>query len=513
MFILYSLFSLLLASPTYANNACPSWLKEKSKNIPECPLGELVPETYPVGAVIISDQGSSGRDSGFTADVIEKILFASGNDNPLLVLPVSDETMQKVKSRIDGMAISTNLKKKYKNSIIQAGNKGYTWQQDYFQPFVSPTTGKVVLREIEGYNRHGDNFSKIIEATNSCGFIQGPYLTTERFENGNMGGNIETLPSGICLLGDDNFRSEERWESYADKVCNSGSENRIKVPTDWLSVGHTDEIMKVVRNKNVKAPCDFSVVLASPKKAIDLLKENPTGKFMDFSKGRGGSPTELASRRAQYRGIRKLCAKFINERNRSKMNRDKSQSKRGVSKFLDIRFFLPEAQAGARVLGVGSDEDYSDCINMTNGEVYKLLSSDSELKIYNQLIQEKMDSLREEVERKLKNKLPQCVPDFIDVPDIFFGGKPVEGENGKYELPKGMGLSILPNPTNAISINDTIIAPDPSNDIFQKYMEDEYKKRGLKTEFVDTFDYAHVGDGNLHCSTNTIHVCKPRGQQ
>lgn len=44
-------------------------------------------------------------------------------------------------------------------------------------------------------------------------------------------------------------------------------------------------------------------------------------------------------------------------------------------------------------------------------------------------------------------------------------------------------------------------------------MEEAYKKRGLKSEFVDTFDYAHEGQGNLHCSTNTIHVCNPRGQK
>lgn len=54
--------------------------------------------------------------------------------------------------------------------------------------------------------------------------------------------------------------------------------------------------------------------------------------------------------------------------------------------------------------------------------------------------------------------------------------------------------------------SDTLIAPDPSNDVFQKYMEEEYKKRGLKAEFVDIFDYAHRGEGNLHCSTYIVSV-------
>ena len=91
---------------------------------------------------------------------------------------------------------------------------------------------------------------------------------------------------------------------------------------------------------------------------------------------------------------------------------------------------------------------------------------------------------------------------------LFFGGQIVQGKNGM-ELPNAMGLSILPNPTNAISVNDTIITPDPSNAAFKKYLEEEYRKRGLNPEFVDTWDYAHQGSGNLHCATNTNHICRP----
>lgn len=515
--IFYSMAFLLVGNTSYGENACPDWLMNRANNIPTCPEGGLVPETFPVGAVVVSDSGSKGKDSGFTADVVQKVLTASGNNNPLLLLPVSDETIQRVKSRIDEMPISDDLKKKYKQSILQVPTRGYTWQQDYFQPFTNPATGQIVLREVQGYGRHGDSFSKIIEATKSCGFQQGPTLSNDYFVNGHMGGNIETLPSGICLLGDDHFRTNENWESYANQICNSGSENRIKVPTSWLKVGHTDEIMKVVRNKNAQAPCDFSVVLASPKKAIELLKQNPNGKFMDFSNGRGGSPSELAIRRSnEYRGLRNLCRKAIEDRNSPRQDRDnndRTKPTKGVTKLFELKsLFISEAHAGvSRVRGPSGGEP-EDCANMTNGEVYRLLTSDNELKVFNQLVQEKMDSLKTEVSQKLKSKLPQCEPDFIEVPDVFFGGMPVEKEKGKYELPEGMGLSVLPNPTNAISVNDTLIAPDPSNDVFQKYMEEQYKKRGLKAEFVDTFDYAHQGEGNLHCSTNTIHICNPRGR-
>lgn len=514
--IYFPLAFLLAATPIQAaNNACPSWLMKRSGNIPTCPAeGSLVPETYPAGAVIVSDLPvmqdiENPHDSGFTADVVEKVLTAAGDNNPLLILPVTDNTIEQVKARIDQMPISREQKEKYKKSIIQVPAMSYTWQQDYFQPFTNPKTGKTVLREIAGYKHHvdiGDSFAKLMEATKACGFEMGPPLKGDNpddpkdFNSGQMGGNIETLPAGICIFGDDHFKTTEKWKKYADQVCAEGDANRIKVPTSWLKVGHTDEIMKVVRNKNAKAPCDFSVVIASPKKGLELLRKNPDGKFLDFSRARTTTPDIAGARSQEYDGLWTICSEVFTERNR-KDNERSSKPGRGVTQLFDLqRLLFRKAHAGVPEV----------CANATNKEVSHAIENNKELRIYNQLVQEKMDALKAEVTQKLKNKLPQCEPDFLEVPDIFFGGAPIEKENGKYELPDKMALSVLPNPTNNISINDTIIAPDPANDVFMKYMKEEYAKRGLKSEFVDTFDYAHQGNGNLHCSTNTIHICKPK---
>lgn len=439
----------------------------------------------------------------------------AGENSPLIILPVSNETMERIRSRIDSLSVSQEQKDKWKASLLQVPARGYTWQQDYMQPFINPQTGQVVLREVQNYGRHGDSFSRIAEATEACGFIQGPMLTNDRFVNGNMGGNIEALPAGICLLGDDNFESETKFTEYANQICSSNPGDRIKVPTSWLKVGHTDEIMKVVRNKNQNAPCDFSVVLASPKKGLELLRKNPQEQFLNFSPRSDSSARDLAVRRSnEYRGLRLLCRKNIEQRSRTRNpeNQGPTRPTRGVTKLFDLRnLMIPMAFAGVTVRGPSGGEP-EDCSNMTNDEMYRLFTQDEELKDYNELVQTHMDSLRTEIQSKIKNKLPQCNIDFIEAPDLFFGGQIVQGRNGK-ELPNGMGLSILPNPTNAISVNDTIISPDPSNAAFKKHLEEEYRKRGLNPEFVDTFDYAHQGDGNLHCSTNTIHICRPRGSR
>lgn len=62
-----------------------------------------------------------------------------------------------------------------------------------------------------------------------------------------------------------------------------------------------------------------------------------------------------------------------------------------------------------------------------------------------------------------------------------------------------------------LAIGNSLIISDPGeNATFSEYMRAEYKKRGITARFVDTSLYAHAGDGNLHCATHTVHICRPR---
>ena len=512
---------LISAAQAADESECPASIFNQTANLPTCPEGALVPETYPVGAIVVSDIGYAGPESGFAAEVVTKSLMAAGENNPLIILPVTDNTMDRVRSRIDELPISETLKQKYKKSLVQIKTGSFTWQQDYMQPFTDPKTGKIILREVDRYakiagrGRLESSVKDIVSLGKACGFTQGPPLTTsgEELPSGAFGGNIETLPAGICLLGDDNFKKPEAWEEYANQVCSPDPANRIQVPTSWLAVGHTDEVMKLVRNKNAQAPCDFSVAIASPNTALEILRKNPKEPFLDFSGVRGVQTGSLTDDRInQNDKMVELCKKVAALRQNSQPNNSKNRPEGGVSKLFRFEsLFFTHAQAGGFLTGPSFDP--KDCENMTNDEVYRVYSMDPALKVYNQLVQEKMDALKLDVTKKLKAKLPQCETDFIDFPNLFSGAVPVEVEPGKNQLPKGFGGSLLPNPTNAISVNDTVISPNPSNASFKKFMQDEYSKRGLKSEFIDTYEYSHVKGGNLHCATNTFPLCKPRGAQ
>lgn len=512
--------------------ACPVEWVQNLEDAPVCPESGVISETYPTAALVVSDSAyrnsgtkffEAGRESNFTADVVMEALTNAGKRLPVIILPVEDETMNVIRNRIANLQVPQETKDRYLQSLrhVPRNSGGYTWQQDFMQSFVNPQTGLPMMRNVAGYAKSRsmtDPYDQsLINQFDMCGIENGPPLTSlGEVTSGNYGGNIEALPGGICVLGNDHMKVDQ-WNHYIKQVCpNSTAETQLKPPTDWLVVGHADEIMKTVRNNSKPEPCNFSVVIASPNKALELLEQNPDAPFADFTGGRGGTRTELENRRyADYEGLATLCDKILNPPSEVPGSPDTTPSPestptqgngRGVSFNLQM-LFGSDAQATA--------EEVLNCRQLSNGQVARYLRGDNMMAHYNRLIQQQMTNLRRDVISKVSRRIPGCTPDIIEAPDLFFGGSPVRQDDGTYKLPvnPGRGASLLPNPTNAISVNNAIISPEPGNAAFKTYLQGEYSKRGLNPRFVDTFDYAHQGYGNLHCSTNTLHVCTPRGSR
>ncbi len=516
--------TVALSKGAKETNACPAWLANLPAAVPECPQGvSVLPETYPAAAVLVSDTGYSGRDEKFAQGFVEKVLLAAGNQPPLVLLPVSDSTYASIRARVRALAGNNPERAAWLGSLRQVPGIAYTWQQDYFESFAG-TNGQPVLRPVFGYYNKGPDdvtgvhgaelFQNVMRSARSCGFTEGLALRDPGTEQipGTSGGNIEALPGGLCLVGDDSFTvdTEDRhWNAYAEQACGPDKRNRIKVPTSWLAVGHVDEIMRLVPNQNRPAPCNFSVSLASPRKAIELLRAQPNDMFLDFPEVPGESPAVTKTRRSsQHEPLSRFCG-IANSQSSPPKSPGRRQNElppvmRGVWNLL----FFPWAQADT-----GGPDPTLGCSSSTNQAVVSAWDRDAgQLRSYNELVQAEMDRLRELLHGKLKERFPQCEPDFIDLPNLFMGEALVEGENGARSLPRHTGKSILPNAANAVSINNTVISPEPGNAAFREGIEAAYSAAGIQPEFIDTFDFAHQGQGNLHCVTHTIHTCRPRTQ-
>ena len=537
------LFLILLSVQAFGQE-CPQWLGEK--NLPVCPNGPIVSENYPTAFVVVSDSSQVGRSkervSGaqFTTDVVMKTLKA-GAPNPPKVLVVSNDqaTFDKISAAILALHLSKADEDKMFKQVVVIPGESFTWQQDFYQNFLDKKTGMPELRPFAPYVFDKDrgpvtaqSFLSISDGMAACGVKQGsiipPSSYREKAIGGQMGGNIEALPGGICVLGSDGFTAEE-WARHAKEMCGDDPQNILKAPTGFLMVGHTDEIFKVIKNPSKPAPCDFSVAVASPKKAIELLRKNEkqdfyetknksnlrtAGSFHEFcdrynkavadrasnGKKSKGQAFNLIFGRA-YAGAAEANSKFVFEPipDPKDMPKNDKEYKRWLAQIAKYR----QKQVPLK------DSEYKTCENISNGDFLWFMQNDPEVKNYVTEVQNQMDQLKIDIKAKLKNKLPACEPDIIDVPELFWGANSFR-DKGKAKLPNGFGQSFQPGPTNSISVGDTNIIPEPYNASFKAYLETEYHKRGIKTDYIDTWNYAHRGEGNLHCSTQTLHVCKPR---
>ena len=130
---------------------------------------------------------------------------------------------------------------------------------------------------------------------------------------------------------------------------------------------------------------------------------------------------------------------------------------------------------------------------VTNKDVMAWINRTDAFKTENENAQKRLTIIKETITKKLKERLPQCQPRFVEVPVLFHNGKEWD-----------------PNMVNSVLVEGTIISPVPTVGTFARYLENEYKTLGLQVRFLDTYDYAYRAWGDIHCVTNTIRFCRNR---
>ena len=497
-----------------------------AKNAKTCPTGgtTLLDDTYPVSNYVISIAPNypTKKAMEVPGQFVLKVLAGHNfsESAPNIIVPADPEAFRLLKKSLEEKIASSkgNIPASILNKLIPAEGESYTWQQDYFESFFNPETGKPVVRKIESYGRGGANaVDNLAKSAASCEVLKGPDLKTDHgmivpggksFESGEMGGNIEGLPGGLCLVGD-NLSPK-----FSKQFCGK-EENIVQMDVSWLTVGHVDEVFKVVPGNlpGVPAECNFSLMFASPKKALELLsapraENHPlfSGEFLKAS----ASQSELNDfrlSRSSKRAGHQLCSileKFAQpRREKSGGKKLKNRAKEALYKSLHLMIDVAYAEELQNLGGCEVD-------SITTGEFLAAMN-DPEFKDYNQLIQESLDESKKLITKKILGRLPQCEKHLsvIDVPNLFYGTAAVDAA-GKKSLPKpGDGGSFLPNPTNSVVANKSVIFSDPQNPIFRDYLTKTLKERQLGAAFIDTWDYSHLGDGNLHCSSHSIPYCVP----
>ncbi|MBP9680775.1 MAG: hypothetical protein KBD76_05185 [Bacteriovorax sp.] len=514
---------------------------------PLCPNSgtTLLDDTYPTQAFVISSNTlkNSPQSAKVTSQYIGKIAKSYSYEKlPQVLVTVQtksefDQIIKELKDVFEKAGLKPDQIDSILKQVTHVEAPSYTWQQDYFESFIDLKTGAPVLREFESYLSEkapqlSSNVQKMENAAIGCQLKKGikfPSLLTdnsvanfppgESFGSGEMGGNTEGAPGGLCLKGDNQSNV------LAEDYCGN-KENVITLQTSWLNVGHVDEIFKIIPSQfsdGRPKECQFSLMAASPKKALELMESgvNKSNAFLSLPSKLTPEELELSKKNprswSRYRtfGTRDICkAIFAGLRDGSYVPLKKNLYKNKLNKSVFLDFFMSKAYARAEIEGDLPEDfkcdDYID--EIPNEFMSDLMKRDETLKKLNQAIQESIDKDKQKIKQKILSRLPQCLPyfDILDVPDLFYGSAPIE-KNGQLELPRPSDInSFLPNPTNSVVMNRSLLVSESGNNVFDYYLEEQLKKRKITMEKIDTWDYAHRGYGNIHCSSHSIPYCKPR---
>ena len=545
---------------------CPPEFKDRSK-LPACgntSRPQILSDNYPVGAIVISVPDSESVKLDPMQQSYELIYnMAKYQDQlPLFVLPMTSAQFNTLKSKLMNSNLDSAAKTRLMERLAHAEvNQSYNWQQDYMQATVG-SNGQPQLRENKLYSVRrpevSDHFGAVSKVLEKCGVSTGEpltppgYIEAKNVPNGASGGNIEALPDGSCLIGDDAFPTKQHYDKFVAHICDP--KDNIKVPTHFLDVGHTDEIMKILPKPNGKEPCNFTVAIASPDLAMELLVKKGTDRFIspeNIPPEHSNKEDMLSVRREVNASLKRICndldvQKYPYDRDAAPDDPGGVNSHsyfRFLDRILTVMNSLAYAQAideeeieeilnrqsdsffegksiadaESEVAAIIKAEDSSildaeaaakkgaaatvTCSNATNKDLANLFRDNKDLSRASKYVQQHMDLLEAEVSQKLRAKYPGCNIEITKFPQLFEGTFDSTGKLSKAN-------SINPNPTNSVVIGKHVYIPDQNNSAFQQDLREKMQKMGLIPHFVNTFEFAHSMNGNLHCSTQTIPLCR-----
>lgn len=354
----------------------------KDPSVPKCVSdGGILPALSPVRSVFISQLDGYFKDpvtgtvkfgSKPLFDFVAKTLEASGNLVPdIFVVGMNDSTKLELMNYVEkscrqSKSCSPQKIEMWKSSLLVLSDekfRPYAWYQDFIQgqnnsigfPQIRPITGYGEVRP-EVDESFVKSLTEVMRENGRC-IDENPHKIISPSRNVKkmnpyLGGNIEMLPGEVCLTS-----TAQEWE-YSGKYWCKDEKKMAKIDLDWMTVGHVDEVITTIPNSNLKSPCNFSIVWASPQKAIDLLKkkENAKSPFFNFF----NDPTYNAQK--QNGSLPKICQEIRKQR-LAKKNRKSplpNENNKSSSSSKLSQFFMDHLLKSAQATGFDIVDDEKD---------------------------------------------------------------------------------------------------------------------------------------------------------
>jgi hypothetical protein len=244
-----------------ADFECPKWILKK-KNLQVCPNVEegkfkTLPETFDKAVISYS---SDLNEKSVVEAIMERV--KSGNKN----VPVFSYRF-KDKAETIKMLSKAFPRFIWKNHIFQS-QENETFIRDSYQTKIDDQyrTHMFTTKDLSFKNPLKEVFEK-------CSMIDSTTTKAKKwpFNTKTYGGNFQTL------VGDINISTGI---SQIHKDSGYTEDNTIVFPDKFSRVKHIDEILQPISLTFDQRGCpNITALIASPRKALELLKNNPDGYF------------------------------------------------------------------------------------------------------------------------------------------------------------------------------------------------------------------------------------------
>lgn len=450
-----------------------------------------------------------------------------------------------------------------KPGLKELNSNGDRWTQDLFEPAYSSVPGgdgkpqvmRVVIRSAQpwringrvAFSLRGPDVGVVQQFTDD--------LPPTVHQSLNSLGNLDAVPAhtahgvrypnGRILLGSSETRQPD--PSFAAMLAAQKAQPLLTLDTSWLDVGHVDEILQVVPAPNRRG---WTLAVADPRGALELLRTaaaNGNGAARLFI---GRAPDRLDSLGAIEPSIDQILAdaNLMEDNERAAQHLD-----RVLAKLLDdldlnereliklpvlfrLSFFTPRPGTGGNgSSGTGLGDNGSGVDGTIDGgttggtvTIGNLLADgagfgNGNLLDPNLTKAQKLIALRQNL---MLNQLqagtgPQ--PSFgalkadVGLPQRYFAyspnlanglllsSKPAgwdRGESGKREDGDGQ-----PDWVFAYTKPDGPVVD--GKDLFAQAAIEALGRVGVRPFEVDAWDWAHLGQGEVHCTTNVWRDVRP----
>ncbi len=428
--------------------------------IPKCPTHfdkiQGLDNTFPTAGIFAL---YTGDNDNFIHDLASSFL-KKGEGVFNLVLPKS-----KIRSLKKNPLLLNLLNTKKVNIItLNTMPSVQRWMQDSFQ--FTTIAGKPAIYQIENPYEKGFPFSKRLACilAKECNL---PYYIppdmvnplNSDYNNQNSGGNLEVLPGGTFYRGIIKPRNRPfptDYQKRQKKALVKEGNKVIDINTSFLKAKHVDEIINIIKTDQ-PAPCNFAVMIASPKKAFQLIESSS----IDRPKANINLCKQYSYQTLMEKGSNHIISSEV----------IKNIYKNNCIDDLPAHQYIKSKE-------------------------YHILKAQNLFRLSPKSPESIMKENEQIILRELRSSSGCQNPKVIHVP-VFFR----------------IGVSYTPNLINSVvqtPVNSPshVILPRSYFAPFDLYVSNELRKVGVKTSFVHDMGY-HLKSGEVHCGTNSARICNP----